>query len=580
MPDRVRRGAPNARFMPGLFAPYPGAGPGSIWKISGTNGAISLFANVTLDGTGNSGPALGGLAFDPASRRIYVADRGTGTIHSFDLQGVDTGRFDHGTQALPLVGLPSVPFDPRHRLDIRSPAFDSGDPATWGYAPPARRVFGLAVHRGRLYYAVAAGPAVWSVSLEPDGSFGVDPRVEIAFQVGPVPVAENLENPVRRCGRHAARRARDADRRVRFRRAGQAGYRPGAAAQGAASRRRRHAFLLAGGRRIRDRLCADHRNGDGGIALGSGYDRDGVADPGECGGTLWITGSQLRTTAIRRGATARGELCIDGLQEARSRASSAEHAARSSCSSTSTTQPIAPARAGPAAIGHAWSHGRRGGLAHVSGSAVAATGGASVRGAVCPAGFYDSRNQCLPAPCAPGELYRGGVCEKPECRPGERVRDGSCCPADSKWNPRTRTCNSKPPDRPDLAIKKEVAQCAPHDGPCTFRIVVTNDSDVPYTGPILVGDTINPGAIQSMTGPPGWTCGPVSGAISACIDLDATLGPRQSVEFKRDRGRSGIGAAAGSVAQASRAMPARMRATATTSPASRAQRHAGGAGRA
>src|SRR5262249_28186952 len=34
VPERVRRGAPNARFMPGLFAPYPGASPGSIWKIS------------------------------------------------------------------------------------------------------------------------------------------------------------------------------------------------------------------------------------------------------------------------------------------------------------------------------------------------------------------------------------------------------------------------------------------------------------------------------------------------------------------------------------------------------------------
>ena len=49
------------------------------------------------------------------------------------------------------------------------------------------------------------------------------------------------------------------------------------------------------------------------------------------------------------------------------------------------------------------------------------------------------------------------------------------------------------PDRPDLAIKKELAQCAPHGGPCTFRIIVTNDSDVPYTGPILVGNTINAG---------------------------------------------------------------------------------------
>ncbi|MBX9825482.1 MAG: DUF11 domain-containing protein [Xanthobacteraceae bacterium] len=150
----------------------------------------------------------------------------------------------------------------------------------------------------------------------------------------------------------------------------------------------------------------------------------------------------------------------------------------------------------------------------------------------CPAGFYDSRNQCMPAPCAPGELYRGGLCEKPECRSDEYVRGESCCPSGSIWNARSRSCSRKPPERPDLAIRKELQQCAPEGGACTFRIVATNDSDVPYTGPILVGDTVSPGAIRSMTGPAGWACGAVSGAISACIDADATLPPRQSVEFK------------------------------------------------
>lgn len=67
-PVRLKQGAPNAAFMAGLFGPSQlGGGPGSIWRIDGTTGAVSLFANVTLDGASNPGPALGGLAFDSAS---------------------------------------------------------------------------------------------------------------------------------------------------------------------------------------------------------------------------------------------------------------------------------------------------------------------------------------------------------------------------------------------------------------------------------------------------------------------------------------------------------------------------------
>jgi hypothetical protein len=45
VPDRARRGAPNAAFMPGLFGPViANGGPGSIWKVDGRTGAVSLFA--------------------------------------------------------------------------------------------------------------------------------------------------------------------------------------------------------------------------------------------------------------------------------------------------------------------------------------------------------------------------------------------------------------------------------------------------------------------------------------------------------------------------------------------------------
>ena len=86
----VRRGSPQTRFMPGLWGTdAAGGGPGSIWKIDGVSEAVTLFANVTLDDAPNSGPALGGLAFDPVSNSLLVADRETGMIHSFGMNGME-----------------------------------------------------------------------------------------------------------------------------------------------------------------------------------------------------------------------------------------------------------------------------------------------------------------------------------------------------------------------------------------------------------------------------------------------------------------------------------------------------------
>lgn len=81
-PRHTKTGSPGASFMPGLWWPETaGGGPGSVWKIDGVTGAISLFAHVVLDGVPNTGPALGGLAFDPDSKSLFAADRETGMIH-------------------------------------------------------------------------------------------------------------------------------------------------------------------------------------------------------------------------------------------------------------------------------------------------------------------------------------------------------------------------------------------------------------------------------------------------------------------------------------------------------------------
>ena len=86
-------------------------------------------------------------------------------IHGLDRQGKERAVFDHGVQGRPAAGFDPVAFDPAKRLDIANPAFNSEDSSTWSYAPPERRVFGLAVHAGRLYYAVADGMQVWSVAI-------------------------------------------------------------------------------------------------------------------------------------------------------------------------------------------------------------------------------------------------------------------------------------------------------------------------------------------------------------------------------------------------------------------------------
>jgi hypothetical protein len=69
----------------------PGAGPGSIWKIDGATGRVTLFANIAVAGRPNSGPGLGGIAFDP---RILVGHLGPFYISS--------GTELHSPHSLPL----------------------------------------------------------------------------------------------------------------------------------------------------------------------------------------------------------------------------------------------------------------------------------------------------------------------------------------------------------------------------------------------------------------------------------------------------------------------------------------------
>jgi hypothetical protein len=516
LPDRARRGAPNATFMAGLFGPAnAGGGPGTIWRIDGRTGAVAVFANVMLDGAPNSGPALGGLAFDPASRLLFVADRDTGTIHGFSLDGQERTRFDHGAQGLPAIGLPPIAFDAGKRLNVQAPEFDSGDPATWSYAPASRRVFGLAVHRGRLYYAVAAGMRIWSVSLLPDGAFGPDARVEFAVPQGAQPGTEISKIIFDDAGDmivaergapsgaydFGALTAQDTGRVIRLRRVP-----PGAPPSP-------FPWQPVGDYAIG--FTPNHQNGDGGVAIGYGYDPLGFVSPLACGGTLWTTGSQLRMTPeqnVAQRLAAGGPLPIDGLQgnavSLMRPQNTPPFAAFFVDFDDRMEQPGTPGHMGDVVV---WR------ICPSSMPVFAQYYPQLIElmfEDVCPAGTVRSRLQCMPSPCRPGEIYRGGKCEDPK--------------------------RKKEPRKPDLAIVK-TGQCAPH-APCFFKIVVTNTGDAAYTGPIGMGDIFSPGNITNISAP-GWTCVPaplpgnIAGQLPAgtdswvCLDQNATLQPGQSVEF-------------------------------------------------
>ncbi|MCG2632824.1 hypothetical protein L6654_40255 [Bradyrhizobium sp. WYCCWR 13023] len=311
---RAKQGAPNAAFMPGLFGPAQfGSGPGSIWRIDGTTGEARLFANVALDGAANPGPALGGLAFDAASNTLFVADRATGMIHAFDSTGTERARYDHGVQGRSAAGLPPVPYDPSGHLDISSPKFRTGDPATWGYANPQRLIFGLAVRNGRLYYAVARDLQVWSVSIAP--KFGAEPRLELSVAPGAGPseiakIAFDDQGRMLLAERAAPSGAYDfnaltVDATGRVLR-----YLP-APPDTAGPQWQPQADEYAVG------FARQMRNGNGGVAVGFGYDDQGRIDRAACGQFLWSTGEQLRNSsdpAVASQLAAGGPVEVNGLQ--------------------------------------------------------------------------------------------------------------------------------------------------------------------------------------------------------------------------------------------------------------------------
>ncbi|HEY2532547.1 MAG TPA: hypothetical protein VGJ20_32210 [Xanthobacteraceae bacterium] len=313
-PQHVKAGAPNVAFMQGLWGPQ--GGPGSIWKIDGLSGRVTLFANVMVGSRTNSGAALGALAFDPDSKSLFASDRESGLVYRLGLDGRILDRYDHGVTGRQAQGLPPVSWNQQQPIDITSPRFDSTEPATWNYAAPERRIFGLAVFQRRLYYAVADGLQIWSVGLNDDGSFGGDTVIELAVppSSGPTEISKITFDEQGRmflAERPAPTGAFDLE----------------ALAVPAIGRVLRYALIgrTPDGRRIwqeaPDQYAIgfphDFRNDNGGVAVGYNYDHKGEFILSACGGFMWTSGEDLRDST-NAALTARlgqsGPIHVTGLQ--------------------------------------------------------------------------------------------------------------------------------------------------------------------------------------------------------------------------------------------------------------------------
>ncbi len=309
-PERVKTGQPSAEWMAGQFGWENGAGPGSVWKVDGKTGAVSLFATIP----GNSGPGLGDIVFDAATRQFFVSDLDTGLIHRLDSSGILIDTFDHGQTGRPAAGLATV-SDDGAKADIETPAFDSQNPATWGFTQPERRVWGLGLRAGRLYYAASEGPTIWSVSINLDGTFGADPRREIEVSGTP------NNHPISDIAFDSA------DYMYVAQRGGIKGsYDYSVFADAKQSVVFRFKLELPDDPAtpgiwvpIPDEYAIgfppDYRNTSGGLALGYGYDQTGAIRRGACDAMIWSTGDALRDNPeYAAQLAAGGPAIVNGLQ--------------------------------------------------------------------------------------------------------------------------------------------------------------------------------------------------------------------------------------------------------------------------
>lgn len=470
-PDRLKAGAPGAVFMEGQFGTRLGGGPGAIWKFDGTTGTPTLFANVTLDGRQNSGPGLGDIAFDAASRNLYVSDLDTGMIHRFDRSGTELGRFDHGVDGRKALELAPVPDD-GVRLDISKPDFKPEDPATWGFTPLARRIHALAVYDRRLYYAVGEGSEVWSVGIDPKGAFASDPRRELRLgDAGPedgLPITSILFDSAGRMTVAQRGRLRNPFDYTRFAEPNQA-------------RVLRFARSGAGGGWVPEPqeyaigFAESYRQTTGGISLAFARREDGSIDLGRCEANLVATGDALRDNpSFAPQLKAGGPSIVHGVQIV-------------------PADRVRPANEPP--------------LESTFVDFDGSYDDASLRGQV---GAVEVLRDCT------GTYFPPVVAGGPGMTPG---RDGTAPGPLADLAPGVGGDGAGGPVSPatiqksGLRIEKRAigTDCSSDRG-CTFEIGVTNVLSAPINGPIVIDEIVSAGsadltnAVMSTESEPTWIC--------------------------------------------------------------------------
>jgi len=489
MAVRLRQGRPGARFMEGMIGAPRGASPGSIWKIDGATGEVTLFADTASGGVVNSGSGLGALAFDPQSRSLYASDLDTGLIHRFGPDAAYLGHFDHGVAGRPARGLTSIADDGR-RMDIESPAFRPDDASTWGMTQPERRVHGLAVHAGRLYYAVAEGPEIWSVGLGADGGFGPDIRFELSVRIDqPQPVTDIVFDAQGRMT--LAMRGSPTSNYDYGRFAGADGtpvlrylWEP-EDSSGPGRWLPEPQYYAIG-------FSGAQRNGTGGVGLQYAYGPDGRIDLGACGRTLLVTGDALPDGGIG-----------SGMQ-------------------VNDAALVRPANVPPVRSAFVVYDDRR--------------ADAELRGHVGDVEVYqpcdlqraDGFEPDLPQQAgSPARMPWPPVTELPEAI--DMLPPFDAFPIDIDGLPPPMGGSDRGGGGLRIEKKATVASCSDKGG-CAFEINVTNTGDAPVPGPVEVIDDISSAKAKITSGPDApWTCS--AGTPFRCTH-PGPVAPKQSLPLR------------------------------------------------
>lgn len=293
-PDRTKTGAAGATWMAGMFAEDKGGSPGAIWRVDGTTGETKLFATLPA----NSGPGVGDIIHDKEHGQFFASDLDSGLLHRIDANGQLIDTFDHGVTGRPAKGLAAIADDGK-KADITSAAFDVEKPGTWGFTQKERRVHGLALRDGRLFYAVDR--QVWSIGIRQDGGFADDARWELDVETT-TPDQQLSDMLFDKDGRlYVAERG-----------AQRGSYDFSLFAEAEKAEVKRYRLEMPDDPATPSRwvavaetyavgLPAEHKHSNGGITLGFDYDETGMLRIGSCGAFLWTTGERLRAGEFAQG---------------------------------------------------------------------------------------------------------------------------------------------------------------------------------------------------------------------------------------------------------------------------------------